>query len=510
MLFKGLQHVAALIRGALVFVCIGYLPWASNGVRAEGLDMPRVVEVPSTDREPIASANRAGTEYADLKAAGYIEQEFYLSGVAPAIDSTGTTHFDVPYVTRILVRRPVDPAKFNGTVVIEPFTWIGERGAGWILTRNSLLRKGYAEVGYTLSINKPANDPKTRTDPSWQPDPEPADLNLDFMRRYDYARYAPLGLYYDPRRFQRGGHDDPFVPQSEGIGGQLALLLKSNLPNGPMPALRVQRVYVNSWAVTAQVWMDYLDQGRHQQWRMPDGRPLIDAYMMGKMEFGSLGGDVLRIPRHMPADAPVVNVYSQSELMTDVMAGTPAATDSDQPRFRFYELTGVPHMRPADLGTEEIEQLPADIGKGSDPKCMHLYNEEPEDVLVAALLDDMDSWVRSGLPMPRAPRVARRGKGVVRDARTNNLVGGVRPPWIQVPAAAYMTDAETECGLLYDTKIVYGPARLRALYGSYAQYVRKFEAAKKQAVAERFLLEEDAGSVQPVATQESFQTAAGQ
>jgi len=488
------------------------LLWAISLACATGVawsetpELPRVSTVPPSEAPPLSSAERKGTEYADLASAGYVEQELYMSGVAPAITAQGKILFDAPYVTRILVRKPRDPARFNGTVVIEPFTWIGERGAGWILTKDYLLRKGYAEVAYTLSINKPQKDPKTRTDPNWMPDPEPANLNLDFMRRFDYARYAPLGFYYDPSRFTRGDHADPFAPQSQGVGAQLALLLKSNRPDGPLPGLRVERVYVNSWAVTAQVWMDYLDQGRHQQWRMPDGRPLIDAYMTGKMEFGSLGGEPLRVPRQMPADAPFVNVYSQSELMTDVLDGVPAPADSDQPRVRFYELTGVPHMRPADLGTEEVEQLPAEIGKGRDPTCMHIYEQEPENVLAVALLDDMDAWVRSGVPMPRADRVVRRGKSVARDPKTHNIIGGVRPAWVQVPAAAYMTDAETNCGLLYDTKIVYGAVKLRALYGTYDNYVRRFEGAKRASVQERYLLIEDASAVRPIATREDFRS----
>lgn len=495
-------------RKPVLLSCL-WMAYGAGLVRAEVPELPRVTRVPPTAAAPLSSAERPGTEYADLAAAGYLEEEFYLHGVAPAITAAGQTLFNVPYITRILVRRPRDPARFNGTVVIEPLTWIGERGAGWILTKRYLLRHGYASVAYTLEINQPEKDPKIASDPDWsstQPGkrPPPANLNLDFMRRFDYARYAPLGMYFDPARFSRGDHPDPFLPQSQGIGAQLALLLKSNTSQGPLPGLKVQRVYVNSWAVDAQVWMDYLDQGRHQQWRMPNGGPLIDAYLTGKMEFGLLGGDLVRIPRNMPQDAPYVNVYSQSELMTDVVGETPPAPDSDQPRFRFYELTGVPHMRPADLGTQEVETMPIEIGKADDPTCSQLYDQEPEDVLVSALLDDMDAWVREGKPMPHAARVQRKDKSVVRDPTTNNLIGGVRPPWISVPAASYMTEQETQCGLLYDTKIRYDARKLRSLYGTYDQYARRFEAAKTAAIKERFLLPEDADLVKPIAMPDDF------
>jgi len=465
--------------------------------------LPSISPVPPSGKPPLSSALRPGTEYADLAQAGYIEEEFYLYGAAPAITAAGETLFNAPYITRILVRRPRDPARFNGTVVISPFTWIGERGADWILTRDYLMRKGYAWVGYTLSINKPDSDPKTRTDPEWQPDPEPPNLNLDFMRRFDYARYAPLGAYYDPRRFLRGGLPDAFVPQSQGIGAQLALLLKSNTLDGPLRGLHVDRVYVNSWAVTAQVWMDYLDQGRHQQWRMPDGRPLVDAYMTGKMNWGGVGGEVLRVPRHISDDVLFVTIYSQSETSFDAKRGIAPPRDSDQPRLRFYELTGVPHIRPDDLGTDEKEDMATDVGKGNDPQCIHLY-DEPSQVLVDALLESMDRWVRQGIPMVRAPTVRRQGRGLYRDPKTRNWVGGVRPPWIAVPAAAYMVDDETHCGLVYDTKIPFNAQELRALYGNYANYSRKFAAAKQTSIRSGFLLPEDADLVQPVAQPADF------
>ena len=258
-----------------------------------------------------------------------------------------------PLYTRILIRRPADPQRFNGTVVIEPFNWFGERGAGWILTRDYLVRRGGAYVGYTLNINAPPADPKFPESGTGGDDLDPNRLyrgivNFDFMRRFDYARYAPLGTYYDPARFLRGGAPDPFVPQSQAIGAQLARLLKSGSATGPMAGLRVERGYVNSWAVTAQVWMDYLDQGRHQEWRMPNGRPLIDAYMTGRMAFGEVGGDVIRVPRRIPKGVPFVTIYSQSEAMHDAIEGIDLPADSDQPQLRSYEVTGMPHLRKAD------------------------------------------------------------------------------------------------------------------------------------------------------------------
>ena len=163
----------------------------------------------------------------------------------------------------------------------------------------------------------------------------------------------------------------------------------------------------------------------------------------------------------------------------------------------------MPHLRLADLGTQHRELFAADIGKANDPRCATVY-DEPVEVVASALLDAMDRWVRTGKPMPMAPRLVRKGRGIARDAPSGNMIGGVRPPWIMAPAATYLTDQETGCGLVYDTKVALPAARLRRLYGSYRGYVRRFEAAKRAALRLGYLLPEDADRVQPIAGPEDF------
>ena len=120
----------AAMHGALVTLAL------ATGALAEVPRLPTAVAVPDSGKPPLSSATYQGTEYSDLKAHGYLEQEFYLQGVAPAITAAGQTLLEAPYTTRMLVRKPADPARFNGTVIIEPFSWFGERAAGWILTRD--------------------------------------------------------------------------------------------------------------------------------------------------------------------------------------------------------------------------------------------------------------------------------------------------------------------------------------------------------------------------------------
>src|SRR5690349_8965809 len=61
----------------------------------------------------------------DLSQHGYVEEEYLISGQARVFDwPTGTAQKVLaqgPYTTRILIRRPRDLRRFNGTAIVEPF-----------------------------------------------------------------------------------------------------------------------------------------------------------------------------------------------------------------------------------------------------------------------------------------------------------------------------------------------------------------------------------------------------
>src|SRR5262249_48713720 len=97
----------------------------------------------------------------NLAQVGYQEQEFFITGTAKSYTSTtplttdgawnhiGPTGMTAGYTTRVIVRRPIDPAKFNGTVIIEwlNLSGMGDAGPDWTLSHNELIRDGFAWVG---------------------------------------------------------------------------------------------------------------------------------------------------------------------------------------------------------------------------------------------------------------------------------------------------------------------------------------------------------------------------
>ena len=83
----------------------------------------------STDTSrPFRSAHvRTSILYVDLDLLGYTEEEYVLRGTADARDPEGNViAAGEAYVTRVLVRRPADDARFSGTVHLEPFHVLNE------------------------------------------------------------------------------------------------------------------------------------------------------------------------------------------------------------------------------------------------------------------------------------------------------------------------------------------------------------------------------------------------
>src|ERR1700744_5562684 len=134
-------------RGFQVFAILaGLIPWT-----AYAADTPTV-------SGPVSGGMHGrpfGTSLADLAASGYVEEEYFIAGSAPAYASAKPLTVDgawtvAPtdsqiYKTRLLVRRPKDPAKFNGTVVLE---WQNVSGgfdvdAEWGYAYPALMGDGY-------------------------------------------------------------------------------------------------------------------------------------------------------------------------------------------------------------------------------------------------------------------------------------------------------------------------------------------------------------------------------
>src|SRR6266852_5257211 len=92
----------------------------------------------------------------DLAKQGYVEEEFFITGTAKTYDiprdqmSNGTpSDASHPFKTRLVVRRPMSAAKFNGTAIVE-WTNVSEgfdNEVEWFHSGEHFVRAGYAWAG---------------------------------------------------------------------------------------------------------------------------------------------------------------------------------------------------------------------------------------------------------------------------------------------------------------------------------------------------------------------------
>ena len=90
----------------------------------------------------------------NLSSRGYVEEEFFFQGAAtsyatPTLADGFVLSTGHPYKSRMIVRRPADPSKFNGVVLVE---WVNVTSGynldlHWQASREYLTRHGYAYVG---------------------------------------------------------------------------------------------------------------------------------------------------------------------------------------------------------------------------------------------------------------------------------------------------------------------------------------------------------------------------
>src|SRR4029079_12162085 len=90
----------------------------------------------------------------DLSKKGYVEEEYYVTGTAKRyifpdpMNNAAVADGAFDYKTRMIVRRPADPAKFNGTVIAEWYnvTLGQDIDFNWATSRDYFMRAGYAVV----------------------------------------------------------------------------------------------------------------------------------------------------------------------------------------------------------------------------------------------------------------------------------------------------------------------------------------------------------------------------
>jgi hypothetical protein len=433
----------------------------------------------------------------DLAAIGYIEEEFLVSGTANVYDWNEPGPATVrtagaPYTTRMLVRRPIDRARFNGAVVVEMLnpSNLFDLNIGWALSHKEIVRQGWTWVGFT---SKP--------------------VAIATLKTFDPLRYAALSfanpLPLDDARNCANVPSDSVRTTENGLVWdmytQIGALLRSRdranpllygaSPTAPHP---VEHLYAWGYSQIGQFLYTYIN-AVHPRVTAADGRSMFDAYLIGVASGPApINQCAPPIPAGDPrrtitrAGVPVVRVMSQSDYLSGISARRQDSDDPDD-RYRNYEIAGAAHATPDEL---IFAAAPADIERGGRMVPPMACNEGPRSRFpngpaFNAVLRNLDVWVRTATPPPRvAPIRVENGQPVLDEA--GNVTGGIRSPYVDVPTSRWLGNATgpSFCRIAgYEEP--FDPARLAARYPDADAYINAVTADVSRLVGDRVLTSED-------------------
>jgi hypothetical protein len=514
------RNVSGMLGGALAGTLLAStLVLAPSAVAGplqptSGNPLPQITEIPANagshgypyDAVP-ATASFPGAPTIDLASHGYAEREFTMTGTTNIYRQGGlwgpdgrwavsVARSNVPYTTRLLVRYPADPAKFNGTVVVE---WLNDTTGGdqdpvWSEIYSAALSQGYAYVGVSAQTG-----------------------SMNELKAWDAARYGSLGDSGDGQSY------DIFSQAAQVARADGATLLGGLSPRtvigagDSQSAFRVD-TYVNAIQPISHAFDGFLAIGR-SVFAAPIGSGLV-AFTPA--------------PAYVRTDnaAPFIQINTEGDIEE---LGAALVRQPDNNYLRTWELAGAAHI---DLheGLYEANTIEREVPQLTAPKCvfgvvsngatlpdsMGVY--QTEDAALAAL----QRWITQGVLPPHGNPIATTPLfNVVERDRYGNALGGIRLPDIAVPTRTFsainfsqpsqqslspaqllstlenifttlqsgvITDPvlrdEGLCLLEgYDTP--FSTPALQALYPTHATYVAKYTAAAASALAGGFLTQAD-------------------
>lgn len=421
---------------------------------------------------------------------GYTETEFFLAGDATryALSAGSDYAFDgvwhaqerdpAPFRTRLLVRRPVDPARFNGTVVVN---WnnvsVGHENLPGMSAE--LVDSGFAWVGASVQ----------KVGLHGYPFGEPRGLVA-----WDDERYGALSIPDDDLSF------DIFTQVAAAVGPN-----RKAEPFDPLDGLAVRRLLAYGGSQSACRLATYYNAVQPLT-RAFDGFLLL-VYCGGGtlLDLSEPGPEIAEVP---PMARALVNLlpFGSHQLRSDQSAPMlvlnsetevpwyRAVRQPDTDRYRLWEVAGTAHASGGGAEDAQARQLRdfAALPPGPSIPAAPNPNTLSFGPVAEAVLHHMQAWINGGSPPAAQARVEFAGDPpiIVRDEH-ENAVGGIRLPHLAATTAAHRGASPEGVPDLSGSSTPFSADKLREVYRDHDDYVARFEAAVRQGLSEGFLLPRD-------------------
>jgi hypothetical protein len=421
----------------------------------------------------------------DLGRFGYVEDEWFFDGEATVYRHAASTarsadgrweaepSHRLPYRSRMLVRRPTEPARFNGTVVL---CWNNVSLGYDFFPGESpeIYNGGFAFVGVSaqrVGVHGYPAGPRHA------------------LVGWDPGRYGSLSVPSDDASY------DIFAQAARLVGADRSVQPDplAGLPVATVIALGASQsatrlaTFVNAvHPVTAVLDGYILDV------YFGNGSPLQAPPVAGVSRVDEIKTAVPRMPpgSHRLRDdlgVPVLVLNSETEAELYAPARQP---DSDS--FRLWEVAGAAHHTPdSEVLFPTAER---DLGISEHPLApTHPGNALTMEPVRSAALRHVHRWLGGGPPPPAQPRLELEGEPArLRRDELGIAMGGIRLPDVAAPTGRHQGGAPDGRLELFGSSVPFPSETLRRLYPDHRSYLDRYTRAAQAAVEAGVLLPEDA------------------
>jgi hypothetical protein len=436
---------------------------------------------------PVTGGSRGyafGRTLVDLGERGYVEEEFVLTGEARRYRPAPGSTFDAdgrwdaepagsePFRTRLLIYRPADAARFNGTVIVH---W-NNVTAGYDLFAGDSdeILDGYAFVGATTQRVGVHGLPHL----------------AQGLAAWDPQRYGSLSIPTDDCSY------DIFTQAARAVDPHRAGAVD------PLGGLAVRRVIAMGASQSAGRLATYINAVH----------PLTEAFdaYICNIYFGAatpleVGDTVVNI--HQTPSEPSLReaLRAQNRLRDDLDARIMVVNSEleaiacypvrqpDTDRFRYWEAAGTCHVS---AQHQQVRARKYERDFGAPFPVPPGINRVPMNPLYDAAVHHVHRWLADGTPPPVQPRIEFAGDPleIIRDDH-GLAVGGIRLPQVEVPLAhnSAIPSGDDIFSILQGSCRPFPPDKIRSLYADEADFGRQFETAASAAVDAGVLLPRDVG-----------------
>jgi hypothetical protein len=415
----------------------------------------------------------------DVSTVGYQRNEYFLDSKADAfrpvnpltadgrwsveVDPDNT---DVPFKTRLMVVRPNDPAKFNGTAIVE---WMNVTAGAdipidWVSAHNEFVRQGYMWIGVSAQA-----------------------VGVNNLKSCCGSRYATLNHPGDSFSYDIFSQAGRLAKFDRDLTGGLAP--QRVIAAGQSQSASRLVTYINAVQPTARVYDGFMVHGRG-----------ASASSLSQSPLPSVPAPAVTAIR---SDRLVPVFVIQAE--DDVIRANLATRQRDTGSLRYWEVAGTAH---SDAYVTNVGFSDNGDGTGATrmfalmrtpnpplPGCAAATNAGGFHWVLQAAFRHLDTWIRTKTLPPIGPRLEVESTSptvLARDA-VGNALGGVRSPQVDAPVARVdgLNSGSGFCRLFGSTTPL-TTEQLQSLYESKEDFVSQWSASLDRLVAGGFLLQPDA------------------